>query len=37
MGPGDIAKAHSPDECVSIAALEAAVPVFMRLAGEIAA
>jgi acetylornithine deacetylase len=36
MGPGDIAKAHSPDECVSIAALESAVPVFMRLAGEIA-
>jgi acetylornithine deacetylase len=37
MGPGDIAKAHSPDECVSIADLEAAVPIFMRLAEEIRA
>ena len=35
MGPGDIAKAHSPDECVSVADLEAAVPLFMRLAKEI--
>ena len=35
MGPGDIAKAHSPDECVSVAELEAAVPLFMRLAKEI--
>lgn len=34
MGPGDIAKAHSPDECVPIADLEAAVPLFMRLALE---
>lgn len=37
MGPGDIAKAHSPDECVAIAALEAAVPIFKRLACEIGA
>jgi acetylornithine deacetylase/succinyl-diaminopimelate desuccinylase-like protein len=35
MGPGDIAKAHSPDECISIADLEGAVPIFMRLAEEI--
>jgi acetylornithine deacetylase len=34
MGPGDITKAHSPDECVPIADLEAAVPIFMRLAEE---
>jgi acetylornithine deacetylase len=32
LGPGDIAVAHAPDECVSIAELGAAVPVFMRLA-----
>lgn len=37
MGPGDIGKAHSPDESVSIVALESAVPVFVRLAEEIAA
>jgi acetylornithine deacetylase len=36
MGPGDIATAHSPEECVSIAALGSAVPVFIRLAEEIA-
>jgi acetylornithine deacetylase len=35
MGPGDIAKAHAPDECVTIAALDAAVPIFMQLAREI--
>ena len=35
MGPGDSAKAHSPNECVPIADLEAAVPIFMRLAEEI--
>jgi acetylornithine deacetylase len=32
LGPGDIAKAHAPDECVPIADLAAAVPAFMRLA-----
>jgi acetylornithine deacetylase len=37
MGPGDIAKAHSPDECVPVAALEAAVPKFMRIAEEVGA
>jgi acetylornithine deacetylase len=37
MGPGDISNAHSPDECVPIAALEAAVPAFMRLATELGA
>jgi acetylornithine deacetylase/succinyl-diaminopimelate desuccinylase-like protein len=35
MGPGDIGKAHAPDECIPTADLEAAVPVFMRLAEEI--
>jgi acetylornithine deacetylase len=35
MGPGDIAKAHTPDECVPVAELAAAVPLFMRLATEI--
>lgn len=35
MGPGDIANAHTPDECVPIAALKAAVPVFMRLAEQL--
>jgi acetylornithine deacetylase len=34
MGPGDIAKAHAPDECVALADLLAAVPLFKRLAGE---
>jgi len=32
LGPGDIAKAHAPGECVPIADLAAAVPAFMRLA-----
>ena len=32
LGPGDIAVAHAPDECVPIAELGAAVPVFIRLA-----
>jgi acetylornithine deacetylase/succinyl-diaminopimelate desuccinylase-like protein len=32
LGPGDIAVAHAPDECVSVAELAAAVPVFTRLA-----
>jgi acetylornithine deacetylase len=35
MGPGDIGKAHAPGECVPIAELAAAVPLFMRLATEI--
>jgi acetylornithine deacetylase len=35
MGPGDIGKAHTPGECVPVAELAAAVPVFMRLATEI--
>jgi acetylornithine deacetylase len=35
MGPGDIAKAHAPDECVPVADLAAAVPLFMRLAAEL--
>jgi acetylornithine deacetylase len=36
MGPGDIAVAHAPEESVSIAELVAAVPVFMRLAQQMA-
>ena len=32
LGPGDIAQAHAPEECVSIAELAAAVPLFMQLA-----
>jgi acetylornithine deacetylase len=32
LGPGDIAQAHRPDECVPLAELAAAVPVFMRIA-----
>jgi acetylornithine deacetylase len=35
LGPGDIATAHTPGECVPIADLAAAVPLFMRLATEI--
>lgn len=35
MGPGDIGKAHAPGECVPLADLAAAVPVFMQLAQEI--
>lgn len=35
MGPGDIGKAHAPGECVPVAELAAAIPVFMRLATEI--
>jgi acetylornithine deacetylase/succinyl-diaminopimelate desuccinylase-like protein len=34
LGPGDIAQAHAPDECVSIADLAAAVPLFVQLARE---
>lgn len=36
MGPGDIGTAHRPDETLNIAALEAAVPVFSRLAERVA-
>jgi acetylornithine deacetylase/succinyl-diaminopimelate desuccinylase-like protein len=36
LGPGDIAQAHTPTECVRLDALEAAVPVFMRLAERVA-
>jgi acetylornithine deacetylase/succinyl-diaminopimelate desuccinylase-like protein len=32
LGPGDIFEAHKPQECVSLAELAAAVPVFMRAA-----
>jgi acetylornithine deacetylase len=35
LGPGDIAKAHCPDESVAIADLAAAVPLFMRIAEQI--
>jgi acetylornithine deacetylase len=35
LGPGDIAQAHAPDECVPIADLAAAVPLFVQLAQEI--
>jgi acetylornithine deacetylase len=37
LGPGDIAQAHTPTECVQLDALEAAVPMFMRLAERVAA
>ncbi|WP_149539488.1 M20/M25/M40 family metallo-hydrolase [Siccirubricoccus phaeus] len=30
LGPGSIATAHTPRECVAVAALEAAVPLFAR-------
>ena len=36
LGPGDIAQAHTPTESVPLGALEAAVPVFMRLAERVA-
>jgi acetylornithine deacetylase len=36
LGPGDIGVAHASGEAVSIAALDAAIPVFMRLAESIA-
>ena len=36
LGPGDIAEAHTPTEKVRLADLEAAVPVFMRLAEQLA-
>ncbi|MDE2517128.1 MAG: M20/M25/M40 family metallo-hydrolase [Rhodospirillales bacterium] len=37
LGPGDIGVAHKPGESVSVAALEAAVPVFIDLALAVAA
>ena len=37
MGPGDIAEAHTPTEKVHLAELAAAVPVFARLAEQVAA
>ena len=36
MGPGDMSVAHAPGEAVSIAELDAAIPVFTRLAELIA-
>jgi acetylornithine deacetylase len=35
LGPGDIAKAHCPDESVAIADLAAAVPLFMQIAEQV--
>ena len=35
LGPGDINQAHRPTEQVSLLALAAAVPVFMRMAAEV--
>lgn len=37
LGPGDIAEAHTPAEKVRLADLAAAVPLFMRLAEQMAA
>jgi acetylornithine deacetylase/succinyl-diaminopimelate desuccinylase-like protein len=37
LGPGDIGKAHAPGECVPVADLAAAVPVFTQIATELAA
>ncbi|HUN39821.1 MAG TPA: M20/M25/M40 family metallo-hydrolase [Acetobacteraceae bacterium] len=37
LGPGDIAVAHTPTEKVRLADLEAAAPLFMRLAEQMAA
>jgi acetylornithine deacetylase len=36
LGPGDIAQAHTPTECVRVAELAEAVPVFGRLAERVA-
>lgn len=36
LGPGDIGEAHRPQEKLRIAELEAAVPLFQRLAAEVA-
>jgi acetylornithine deacetylase len=37
LGPGDIGVAHTPREAVSLAALAASVPVFTRIARDVAA
>lgn len=37
MGPGDMAQAHTPTECVRLRDLADAVPIFMRLAERVAA
>ena len=37
LGPGDVAQAHTPTEQVSLSALAAAVPVFMRMADHVSA
>ncbi len=37
LGPGNIAQAHTPTESVSLAELEAAIPVFTSLAERVAA
>jgi acetylornithine deacetylase len=36
MGPGDMGVAHAPGEAVSTAELDAAIPLFTRLAESIA-
>lgn len=36
LGPGDIAVAHRPNECLAVAELAAAIPRFMRLAERMA-
>jgi acetylornithine deacetylase/succinyl-diaminopimelate desuccinylase-like protein len=36
LGPGDIAQAHTPTESVRLPELDAAIPVFMRLAEQLA-
>ncbi len=36
LGPGDIAEAHTPQEKLRLSDLDAAVPLFMRLATEVA-
>jgi acetylornithine deacetylase len=36
MGPGDIGVAHAPGEAISTAELDAAIPLFTRLAESIA-
>jgi acetylornithine deacetylase/succinyl-diaminopimelate desuccinylase-like protein len=37
LGPGDIAQAHAPTEQVRLPELDAAIPVFMRLAERVQA
>jgi acetylornithine deacetylase len=36
LGPGDIAQAHTPTEQVRLPELDAAIPVFTRLAERLA-